>query len=211
MSKLNDYSKFDKLVDSDDDEDQAAAASPATSTTTTMQTPQPIAAPPSAPQPQHTKDPNTGRYIFTFGNQKVYEWEQSLDSVTMYIDVPPGKTATDFVVTIKAKRLQVGLKGHDRMFLDENFFSLVDTTESCWFFEDGVLQLDLIKQRRGETWECVLKGTATENPVLKKELKEQLLLERFQEENPGMDFRGATFNGSVPDPRSYMGGIGYNK
>jgi hypothetical protein len=35
-----------------------------------------------------------------------------------------------------------------------------------------------------------------------------MLLERFQEEHPGMDFRGAQVNGAVPDPRTFMGGLG---
>ena len=25
------------------------------------------------------------------------------------------------------------------------------------------------------------------------------------------DFSGATFNGNVPDPKTFMGGVGYNK
>ena len=33
--------------------------------------------------------------------------------------------------------------------------------------------------------------------------------ERFQEEHPGFDFSGAEFNGQVPDPSKFMGGIGY--
>ena len=36
------------------------------------------------------------------------------------------------------------------------------------------------------------------------------MLERFQEENPGFDFSGASFNGQVPDPKNFMGGVGYN-
>eukprot|EP00966_Prymnesium_polylepis_P226758 5246411-Prymnesium_polylepis.1 len=28
-------------------------------------------------------------------------------------------------------------------------------------------------------------------------------------QNPGMDFSGATFNGAVPDPKTFMGGVGY--
>ena len=37
-----------------------------------------------------------------------------------------------------------------------------------------------------------------------------LMLERFQSENPAFDFSGATFNGQVPDPKTVMGGVGYN-
>ena len=36
------------------------------------------------------------------------------------------------------------------------------------------------------------------------------MLERFGEENPGFDFRGAEFNGNVPDARNFMGGVKYN-
>jgi hypothetical protein len=41
-------------------------------------------------------------------------------------------------------------------------------------------------------------------------MQRTMMLERFQEENPGFDFRDATFNGQVPDPRTFMGGVGYN-
>lgn len=40
-----------------------------------------------------------------------------------------------------------------------------------------------------------------------EEVKKRLMLERFQEENPGFDFSNATFNGAVPDPQSFMGGV----
>ena len=49
----------------------------------------------------------------------------------------------------------------------------------------------------------------TLDPISIQLVQKELLLERFQEENPGMDFRDATMNGSIPDPRTYMGGIGY--
>jgi hypothetical protein len=43
----------------------------------------------------------------------------------------------------------------------------------------------------------------------KQDIQKSLLLERFQQENPGFDFRDAEFNGSVPDPRTFMGGVNY--
>ena len=36
------------------------------------------------------------------------------------------------------------------------------------------------------------------------------MLERFQEEHPGFDFSNAEFNGSIPNPRTFMGGVSYN-
>ena len=38
----------------------------------------------------------------------------------------------------------------------------------------------------------------------------QLMLERFQRENPGFDFSGAEFNGAAPDPSKFMGGLKNN-
>ena len=35
------------------------------------------------------------------------------------------------------------------------------------------------------------------------------MIERFQEEHPGFDFRSAEFNGQVPDLRAFMGGVKY--
>lgn len=42
-----------------------------------------------------------------------------------------------------------------------------------------------------------------------EEVKKKLMLERFQEENPGFDFSNAEFNGAAPDPQSFMGGVKY--
>jgi len=84
--------------------------------------------------------------------------------------------------------------------------------------------ITLIKANRGTAWEAALKGsggilasnTATSNSPSKtidafsmEQVKKDLLLERFKEENPGFDFSGADFNGSVPDARSFMGGVQY--
>jgi hypothetical protein len=47
------------------------------------------------------------------------------------------------------------------------------------------------------------------DPITLERMRQQMMLERLQEENPGMDFRNASFNGNIPDPRTFMGGIGY--
>jgi hypothetical protein len=65
MSKLSDYSKFDHLDDSDDEE---GPLSPGV---------QPDGVAPAVPTTR--KDPTTGRYIFEFGGNTIYEWEQSLE------------------------------------------------------------------------------------------------------------------------------------
>jgi hypothetical protein len=94
-----------------------------------------------------------------------------------------------------------------------------------------VITIYLIKARRGILWEAALKGnpssagattgsgdhnnndaittTVRMDPLAQEAVRKELLLQRFQEENAGFDFRGAEFNGSVPDARDFMGGIQY--
>ena len=44
---------------------------------------------------------------------------------------------------------------------------------------------------------------------MQQEVQKNILLERFQEENPGFDFSQAQMNGQVPDATKFMGGVGY--
>ena len=240
MSKLSDYSKFDHLDVSDDETDEASSAVMPSSAASPSPQPQPV--PTSSKRAQSIKGITTkhpteqNRYIFEFGGQKVYEWEQSLEEVTIYIDAPPNlpkNNAAHYMnVNILPNRLQVGLKGFDRFFIDENTFDKIKVKESSWYLDDGVITIILAKCFRGQTWEGVLRGhhdAATHpskgpsqrnetagvvnesiDPVTKQEMQRTMMLERFQEENPGFDFRDATFNGEVPDPRTFMGGVGYN-
>lgn len=160
-----------------------------------------------------------GRYVYEFNGKKIYEWDQSLDEVNIYIQTPDSSLkAKDFDIQISCQRLKVGLKNHSQYFIDEATFSKVDTSESSWYLdsETSTIHIILMKVLRGETWEFALKGRMSSNgagdtsvvdPVTKEKIKKDLMLERFQEENPGFDFRGAEFNGSVPDPREFMGGM----
>jgi hypothetical protein len=126
----------------------------------------------------------------------------------MYVEAPPKVKASQLVCNIQPHRLQLGIRGSDCFFIDEETFSLVDTSESSWYMNDGIINIVLIKAHRGEMWESALKGHASDAFHM-EEMKRELLLERFGEENAGFDFRDAKFNGAVPDPRTFMGGIKY--
>ena len=130
-------------------------------------------------------------------------------------------------VDIAATTLKVGLKGADTgPFIEEDTGGLVDVGESTWVMdgegESREIEIVLSKGRRGELWKCALKGRdvggGTNANVNNKELdpqamekvKRDMMIERFQEENPGFDFRNAEFNGQVPDARNFMGGVSYS-
>jgi hypothetical protein len=167
------------------------------------------------------------RYIYLHnGVTAVYEWEQSLQEVILYIPAPDFLLSEPkrIVCTITSNHLQLGQKNQQvseyqdikSYFIDKDTWQTVNVKESTWCIEeDQYIVIYLQKANKGIVWEAALKGLDTElktpcavlNPTQLQEVQQQLMLERFQEENPGMDFRDAKFNGSAPDPRSFMGGV----
>eukprot|EP00854_Cymbomonas_tetramitiformis_P024776 gene24776-30177_t len=113
------------------------------------------------------------RHVFSHQGQKVYEWDQTLEEVNIYVDVPPGVKANILFCDIEAQHLKFGIKGNPP-FLD------------------------------AQTWISALEGHGQLDPLTAESDQKRLMLERFQQENPGFDFSGASFNGSVPDPRTFM-------
>lgn len=76
-----------------------------------------------------------------------------------------------------------------------------------WTLEDGELHVTFEKARRGEAWPGAFEGHGGEGATGVEEDRRRLMLQRFQEENPGFDFSSATFSGSVPDAATFMGGV----
>ena len=237
MSKLSDYSKFDHLVidDDDDDNDHKETATPLSLTTTT----------PTTPELRHVRKPSANnnhhwRFLAQYQGHTVYEWEQSLNEVLIYIVSPlnnntnnNNNTDAKIVCQISATHLKVGIqspKSDDYYYIDEDTYHPIDTKESTWCLEEEeeeeethqhappkIITIYLQKMAKGLVWDAPLRGhvtttTATLDPLDRQDVQQALLLERWQEENPGMDFRDASFSQShdnLPDPRTYMGGIGY--
>jgi hypothetical protein len=221
---------------------------PATTTSTSTIAAASTAAPPPPPSPTSTtsisacmrQNPDMPkRFMYLYNGSMVYEWEQSLQEVTLYIMAPPFllQDPKRIVCTIASNHLVLGQQQQQQQqqqrnpdtplhyFLDEDTWQTVDVRESTWCIEDSCIVIYLHKANKGIVWETVLKGrqdstdtadvtadvttgtAGTLDPGQLETVRQQLMLERFQEENPGYDFRDAAFNGSVPDPRTFMGGV----
>ena len=213
MSKLSEYSKFDNLKEDDDSSDEAEQ--------------QPAAQPTEVAAPAPTgavmrKNEQNGRFIFEYNGNPIYEWEQALEEVTIYIRPPKHiQKGNEIKIEIKPQHLKVGLVEGTTWFINEPTGGLVDVDESTWSLEDNddadginkLIVIYLTKAQKGAAWDAALQGQATSSqtldPVAKEQVKKDLMLERFQQEHPGFDFRDATFNGAVPDARTFMGGVQY--
>jgi len=147
--------------------------------------------------------------VFHQGRQ-IYEWEQDLEEINLWIDPPPGLKADQIECTIKATHLTVGIKGNPP-YLDKDLTGSVVEKESFWTFEDNRIHIQMQKSLMGETWPCIIDGHGELNPVEAQQVQQKILLERFQRENPGFDFSQAQFNGSAPDARKFLGGIDRNR
>ncbi len=212
-----DYRKFDH-IDTDSDE-EISAPKELQPTIPSDQKPQPM-----------TKKGKEGRFKFEHNGITIYEWEQSMNEVNIYIEPPPGISRKQLDIVIGHNRLRVGIKGTNP-FIDENTGGAVKPDESLWTLLDGEININLQKMNKAEAWECALVGQAGQSidAFTKEEVKKKLLLERFQEEvwcfiftvtlftivsltattsqHPGFDFSSADFNGQVPDAREFMGGV----
>jgi hypothetical protein len=167
------------------------------------------------------------RYIYLHnGHAAVYEWEQSLQEVILYVPAPDFllQEPKRIVCSITSNHLQLGQRGqqiseyqHQKSyFIDKDMWQTVNVKESTWCIEENqYIVIYLQKANKGIVWEAALKGLDTElktpcamlNATQLQDVQQQLMLERFQEENPGMDFSDAKFNGSAPDPRTFLGGV----
>ena len=136
----------------------------------------------------------------------------SLEEVHVFISPPPGVTAKMIDCKIMSTQLTLGIKGNPP-FIDEPFAEFINAAESYCTWEDAEapregkeLHLCITKGSKGVTWESLLKGHEPVDPFTQSEVQKSLMLERFQAENPGFDFSGASFNGTVPDAKNFMGG-----
>ena len=171
-----DYRKFDSIVDSDSEGEDHVLKGPPPA--------QPTAASSSFGKVRSTTKKGTdGRFKFEHDGLTIYEWEQSLEEVNIYITPPPGLTRNLIEVEISHLHLKVGVKGSPP-FIDEDTGGPVKVKESMWTLADGVMNINLQKMNKAEAWHCALKGRSGEeiDEMTKEEVKKKLMLERFQEE-----------------------------
>eukprot|EP01026_Neomeris_dumetosa_P011432 TRINITY_DN14107_c0_g1_i2.p2 TRINITY_DN14107_c0_g1~~TRINITY_DN14107_c0_g1_i2.p2 ORF type:complete len:161 (-),score=6.56 TRINITY_DN14107_c0_g1_i2:132-614(-) len=145
------------------------------------------------------------RHSFVYNGQTVYEWNQTLQEVNMFIQLPKGLTAKQLECDIQSENIKIGIIGNPP-YLQGQLLHKIVTSESYWTVEDGILTIELSKMEKGVPWEVVVVGHQSSSVLAMEDDRKRLMLERFQLENPGFDFSQAQFNGQVPDAHNFMGG-----
>uniref|UniRef100_A0A2N9EH54 CS domain-containing protein n=1 Tax=Fagus sylvatica TaxID=28930 RepID=A0A2N9EH54_FAGSY len=143
---------------------------------------------------------------FAIRSEKVFEWDQTLEEVNMYINLPPNVPSKQFYCKIQSKHVELGIKGNPP-YLNHDLTCPVKTDSSFWTLEDDIMHITLQKRDKGQTWSSPILGQGELDPYASDLEQKRLMLQRFQEENPGFDFSQAQFTGNCPDPRTFMGGI----
>ncbi|KAL9320042.1 hypothetical protein ACSQ67_011881 [Phaseolus vulgaris] len=157
------------------------------------------------------------RHNFIHNGEKVFEWDQTLDEVNIYINLPPNVHSKQFYCKIQSKHLELGIKGNPP-YLNHDLTCPVKTDSSFWTLEDDIMHITMQKRDKGQTWASPILGQGQLDPYSTDLEQKRLMLQRFQEEvsfafitilfqNPGFDFSQAQFSGNCPDPRTFMGGI----
>ncbi|CAM9738135.1 unnamed protein product, partial [Choristocarpus tenellus] len=129
-----------------------------------------------------SKKGTEGRIKFEYEGETVFEWEQSLEEVNLYIKPPPGVTPDQIDCKITPRHLCLGIKGNPP-FIDEDTGGPVVVEESYWMMEGGELNVNLQKMKKADTWVSPLKGRGGDvDPVTLQGMQKKIMLERFQTE-----------------------------
>ncbi|CAN0396043.1 unnamed protein product, partial [Laminaria digitata] len=146
------------------------------------------------PQPMMmtaSKKGKEGRIKFEHEGRTIYEWEQSLEEVNLYIETPPGLRAESIDCKITPKHIRLGVKGNPP-FIDEDTGGPVIVEESYWMMDGGELNVNLQKMKKADTWPAALRGSNTSvDPLTLEGMQKKIMLERFQSE-VGV-YRGGTY------------------
>ncbi|KAB5520397.1 hypothetical protein DKX38_024716 [Salix brachista] len=176
------------------------------------------------------------RHSFVQDGKTVFEWDQTLEEVNIYINLPPNVPSKQFHCKIQSKHVEVGIKGNSpylnvsyllcfffvfylrldsvclmciiiSFIFQHDLTCPVKTDSSFWTLEDDIMHITLQKRDKGQTWASPILGEGQLDAYSSDLEQKRLMLQRFQEENPGFDFSQAQFTGNCPDPRTFMGGI----
>lgn len=121
-------------------------------------------------------------------------WWQTVSEVHAEVNVPEGTRSKFIQVTVKPSHIKVIVL--DEVIIVGPLYAVVRADETVWTLEDKkILHIAMTKAdacSKETVWEGLLADNFVADPWTVHEMRKKLDLERFQIENPGFDFSGAT-------------------
>ena len=89
--------------------------------------------------------------------QLPYHWTQTLDTVSLTVNLPEGTRGRDLDVVMKKSSLRVRMKRDKEALLEDELFNQIKEEDSTWSISDGNLDIHLEKIHKDQWWPHVLK------------------------------------------------------
>jgi len=124
-------------------------------------------------------------------------WWQTMEDVTAEVNIAEGTLSKQINCNITTSHLSLVVNGTS--IINGPLWNTVQAGESVWTLEDRkMVRISLIKADKtaGNCWKSLLVKGYAADPILLDNMQRQLTLQRFQFENPGMDFSSATISGN---------------
>ncbi|KAH9308351.1 hypothetical protein KI387_036262, partial [Taxus chinensis] len=134
--------------------------------------------------------------------QKVFEWDQSLEELDIYIPLPKNVPTKLFYCKIQSQHLEVGIKGNPP-YLNHDLTSPVKVDSSIWTLEDDIMHITLQKRDKGKTWPSPIHGQGELDPYSVDQEQRRLMLQRFQEETFSTHCKWEAFKGADSNDKNF--------
>ncbi|ESO07752.1 hypothetical protein HELRODRAFT_156707 [Helobdella robusta] len=125
------------------------------------------------------------------------QWWQTVSDVTVLVSVPLGTVVKDVKCTIKPNLVKLSLK--NETIFEGQPYATIQPDNSLWTLEDNnLVRICLEKNEKGASkcWSSLLIGQYATDAWLFDQMQKKLTLQRYQLENPGMNFSGAEISGN---------------
>ncbi|KFD55650.1 hypothetical protein M514_03398 [Trichuris suis] len=128
-------------------------------------------------------------------------WWQTVGEVNIEIDIPKPVKASQIAAKILPGKIAFSVDGE--VLLEGELFAPVHAEESVWTLEKGTMlriMLSKASNSRSKGWSSLFAdGSYAPDALTYDKMEKSLVLERFQVDNPAMDFSDAELSGNYHD------------
>jgi len=125
-------------------------------------------------------------------------WYQTVEDVTIEVVLEQGTRGKEISINITPGNIFCAARG--RVIFQGGLFDKVIEDECTWTIEDrNLLRILLVKSRTEKHWSSLLENQYQLDPLTLHKVREKHHLQRYEMENPGFDFSGATLDKKFDD------------